>query len=256
MAVFGKPLKRTEFLNQMRQTIKNIILWLRQFLRERFNQENPLFPYYLTILVSFIIFVVSLNVFVELTEDLKENELTVFDDAVSTAIQSFRTPSLTGVFEFITHLGDRVAYIIASLIIAAFFIFKYGKWKFALQSLTVLLLSSLSNIVLKRVINRERPALEHLVAVTTLSYPSGHSMSAVAFYGFLIYLSFRLPGALWFKIVSFIVLGLLILLIGISRVYLGVHYPSDVLAGFMGGLIWVAFCVVIFNVIDLYRQNG
>ena len=239
----------------MRQIIKNIILWLRQFLRERFHQDNPLFSYYLTILISFVIFVVSLNLFVEITEDLRENELTAFDDRISATIQSYRSPLLTPVFEFITHLGDRVAYFIAALIVAAFFYFKYGRWKFTLQTILVLLLSSLSNVVLKKVINRERPTFEHLVAVSTLSYPSGHSMSAMAFYGFLIYLSFRFSGSWWAKFASLIGFGLLILLIGISRVYLGVHYPSDVIAGFMGGLIWVAFCVVIFNIVDLYRQK-
>ena len=240
----------------MRQFIKNIILWVRQFLRERFLEDNPLFPYYLTILVSFVIFVVSLNVFIELTENLKENELTVFDDTVSAAIQSYRHVSLTVILEFITHLGDRVAYIIASLVIAAFFFFKYGKWKFALQTIIVLLLSSLSNVVLKRVIQRERPTLEHLVAVNSLSYPSGHAMSAMAFYGFLSYLCLRSDMSFRSKLASVTILVLLILLIGISRIYLGVHFPSDVLAGYIGGLIWVTFCAIMFNVLDLYRSQG
>ena len=239
----------------MRQIIRNIILWIRRFLRERFHQDNPLFPYYLTILIAFVIFVVSLNVFVEITEDLKENELTAFDDTVSEVIHSYRSPTLTPVFEFITHLGDRGAYFVAAIMVAAFFYFKYGRWKFTLQTILVLLLSSLSNVVLKKVINRERPSLEHLVAVSTLSYPSGHSMSAMAFYGFLIYLSFRFSGSWWLKAAAFIGFGGLILLIGISRIYLGVHYPSDVIAGFLGGLIWVTFCVVVFTVIDLYRQK-
>src|SRR5690606_1089213 len=239
----------------MRQIFRYIILWIRRFLRERFHQDNPLFPYYLTILIAFVIFVVSLNVFVEITEDLKENELTAFDDTVSEVIHSYRSPTLTPVFEFITHLADRGAYFVAAIMAAAFFYFKYGRWKFTLQTILVLLLSSLSNVVLKKVINRERPSLEHLVAVSTLSYPSGHSMSAMAFYGFLIYLSFRFSGSWWLKAAAFIGFGGLILLIGISRIYLGVHYPSDVIAGFLGGLIWVTFCVVVFNVIDLYRQK-
>src|SRR5690606_38588695 len=223
--------------------------------RERFHQDNPLFPYYLTILISFVIFVVSLNVFVEITEDLKENELTAFDDALSAAIQSYRSHSLTPVFEFITHLGDRIAYFVAAILVAAFFYFKYGRWKFTLHTILVLMLSSLSNVVLKKVINRERPTLEHLVAVSTLSYPSGHAMSAMAFYGFLIYLSFCLSGTCGVKAVSFISFGLLILLSGVIRIYLGVHYASDVIAGFLGSLICVAFCVVIFNIIYLYRQK-
>src|SRR5690606_33282383 len=136
----------------------------------------------------------------------------VLDDAVSAAIQSYRSPSLTPAFEFITHLGDRVAYFIAALIVAAFFYFRYGRWKFTLQTIMVLLLSSLSNVVLKKVINRERPSFEHLVAVSTLSYPSGHSMSAMAFYGFLIYLSFRFSVSWWAKAASFLGFVLLILL--------------------------------------------
>lgn len=139
----------------MRQILKKIILWLRQLLRDHFHQDNPLFPYYLTIGISFAIFVVSLNAFVEITEDLKQDELVVFDDRVSTTIQSYRHPSLTPVFEFITHMGDRVAYLIASLLVAAFFYFKYGRWRFTLQTILVLLISSLSNVVLKKVIARE-----------------------------------------------------------------------------------------------------
>ena len=240
----------------MRQFIKNFILWVRQFLRERFHEDNPLYPYYLTILVSFVVFVVSLNVFVELTESLKDNELGAFDDAVTASIQSYRSPSLTAGFEFITHLGDRGAYVVLTAGIALFLYLKNKGWKFAVQSVLVLLLSSLSNVVLKRVIQRERPTLEHLVAVNSLSYPSGHAMSAMAFYGFLSYLCLRSGMNVRTKLASVTILVLLILLIGISRIYLGVHFPSDVLAGYIGGLIWVTFCAIIFNVLDLYKSQG
>lgn len=239
----------------MRHLIEAIIRWIKSFFKEKFHQEHPDFAYYFTIVVSFVLFVVSLNVFIELTEELKEDQLTAFDNALTTFIQSYQTPALTAILSFITHLGDRFAYIFFTLAVAAFFYFRYGVWNFAFQSVLVLLLSSLSNIVLKRVINRERPTLEHLVAVNTLSYPSGHSMSAMAFYGFLMYLSFRFSTSFWFKTASFFILGLLILLIGISRIYLGVHFPSDVLGGYVGGLIWVTFCAVLFNIIALYRKK-
>lgn len=239
----------------MRQLIINVIEWIRDFLREKLHQDNELFPYYLTILISFVLFVVSLNAFVEVTAGLKGDELVLFDDFISQKIQDFHHPSLIPVFQFITHLGDRIAYIIFIIALAALFLRKHGKWTFTLQTILVLLLSSLSNLVLKRIISRERPSLEHLVAVSTLSFPSGHAMSAMAFYGFLIYLCIRLRMPHWQRIIFSFMLGLLILLIGISRVYLGVHYPSDVLAGFIGGLIWVTFCAILFNIIDMYRKK-
>ncbi|MEX2592693.1 MAG: phosphatase PAP2 family protein [Anditalea sp.] len=240
----------------MRQFVKNVIQWVRKFLRDKFHQENELFPYYLTILISFGLFVVSLNVFVEITDDLKEDELTLYDDYFTHQIQSFHHPSLIPVFQFITHMGDRFAYLIFIIAIGLFFFLKHGKWTFTIQTVLVLMLSSLSNLVLKRVINRDRPSLEHLVAVSTLSFPSGHAMSAMAFYGFLIYLCIRLSMPLWLKMILSFALGLLILLIGISRIYLGVHFPSDVLAGFIGGLIWVTFCAILFNIIDIYRKKA
>jgi len=239
----------------MQQILKEIIQWVRAILKKTFHRDNPSFSYYLTLVVSFVIFVTCMNIFVEITEDLRENELEHFDAIYTERIQSLRNPSRTVFFQFVTELGDRLTYILLSLGIALFFYLRFGNWKFTLQTIIVLILSSFSNLILKRVINRERPDLEHLVAVSTLSYPSGHAMSAMAFYGFLIYLSFRFKLSLLFRSFIVILLGILILLIGVSRIYLGVHFPSDVLAGFFGGLIWVTFCIIVFNVVDLYRKR-
>ncbi|HLU90627.1 MAG TPA: phosphatase PAP2 family protein [Cyclobacteriaceae bacterium] len=239
----------------MQQTIKELILWIREFIKNNFHRDKPSLPYYLSILVSFVLFVVSLNVFVELTDDLTANELGPLDDFFSEKVRSLHHPTVTVFFLYITELGDRLAYIILSIVIGVAFYIKFGNWKFTLQSVIVLVLSSLNNVMLKRVINRERPDLEHLVTVSSLSYPSGHAMSAMAFYGFLIYLGFRLKVNFLLKLLISLGLGVLILLIGTSRIYLGVHYPSDVLAGFIGGVIWITFCIIVFNVFDLYRRK-
>jgi undecaprenyl-diphosphatase len=81
-------------------------------------------------------------------------------------------------------------------------------------------------------------------------------MSAMAFYGFLIYLCVRYEVKKPLRILIVTVLALLILSIGLSRIYLGVHFPSDVAAGFVGGFIWVMFCAIIFNVFELWQMKN
>lgn len=239
----------------VRKALVDVIRWVRFVIREKFHSKNEDLPYYITIAISTVIFVVALNGFVELTDELAENELSGFDDAVTGYVISFRSDALTVYFKFCTDLGDIYAYLVCTVLLAAFFYFRHRNWKFILQTTVVLLLSTLSNVVLKKVINRARPTLDHLVSVNTLSYPSGHSMSAMAFYGFLIYLCLRYPMKQSLRVALVLVLVLIILSVGISRIYLGVHFPSDVAAGFIGGLIWVTFCGVVFDLFELWRRQ-
>jgi undecaprenyl-diphosphatase len=240
----------------IREKLVQVVSWVRRFIREKFHSKNEDLPYYVTIVVSALLFIIALNGFVELTDELAENELVGFDKTITEYVISFRSDTLTSYFAFATDLGDRNAYIVITLLLAAFYLTKHRSWKFILQTTLVLILATLSNIVLKKVINRARPSLEHLVTVNTLSYPSGHSMSAMAFYGFLIFLCVRYKMPSWVRYLFVAVLVLLILSIGVSRIYLGVHYPSDVVGGFIGGLIWVAFCTVIFSLFELLRRRN
>jgi undecaprenyl-diphosphatase len=239
----------------IRETLVQIVKWVRNFIREKFHSDNEELPYYLTVIVSAIIFVAALNGFVELTDELADNELGPIDESVTRYVISFRNETLTHYFTFATHLGDRYAYVVITIMLAGFFFFKNRSWKFIFQTTFVLILATISNVVLKRVINRARPTLEHLVTVNTLSYPSGHSMSAMAFYGFLIFLCARHRMPRWTRYLLIVLLIILILSIGISRIYLGVHYPSDVAAGFIGGLIWVTFCAVLFSLFELWHKK-
>jgi membrane-associated phospholipid phosphatase len=239
----------------MKNFLVAIIGWIKRFLRERLHLKGQELPYYITIGIALVIFGVALNIFIELTEELAENELGKFDDAVSSFVVSFRSESLTPFFRFMTEVGDRFAYIVITIALGAYLFLRHKNWKFIGQTVLVLLLSTLTNILLKSVINRQRPSHEHLVQVTTLSFPSGHSMSAMAFYGFLTYLTVVSKIPLTFKIMLVILLVLTILSVGISRIYLGVHFPSDVAAGFVGGLIWVTFCIVVFTIFSMLRKR-
>jgi membrane-associated phospholipid phosphatase len=239
----------------MKKKLHAVIQSIRTFFRKKLDYKNEDLPYYVTILIAVLFFTIGLKVFIELTDELREDALKNFDDSITNYVLSFRSESLTSFLQFITNLGDRYAYIIITILLGGFLWFRYKSWKFTAQTVSVLLLATLSNIAIKHIINRARPVLEHLVVVNTLSFPSGHSMSAMAFYGFLVYLCATSEMKLWIKISVVMILISLILSIGFSRIYLGVHFPSDVVAGFMGGLIWVTLCAVIFNVIALWRKK-
>jgi uncharacterized BrkB/YihY/UPF0761 family membrane protein len=93
----------------LRQKIRYLIQWVRKFIREKFHSENEDLPYYVTILVATIIFLIALNGFIQLTSELAENELGGFDEAVSSFVTSYRMPWLTRYFIMATHLGQRNA---------------------------------------------------------------------------------------------------------------------------------------------------
>ncbi|MGB7784857.1 MAG: phosphatase PAP2 family protein [Salinimicrobium sp.] len=239
----------------MREGIKGFINNIESTIRKNVSGDNPYWPLYLLIFIAFVVFVFLVNLFVELTDELPNVGLKDYDDAVTNFIISWRSPGLNHFFQSVTDLGDVYAYIVVTTIAVAFFFFKLKNKKFIFQLLGVLVLSAVSNIALKQVINRARPTIEHMVVVKTLSYPSGHAMSAMAFYGFLIYLSFRIKMSRLLRAFLVLLFSFMILVIGISRIYLGVHFPSDVAGGYIAGLIWVAFCIVLFNIIDLIRER-
>ncbi|WP_442845862.1 phosphatase PAP2 family protein [Leeuwenhoekiella sp. H156] len=239
----------------MRNSLLQFIYKLGRLLRDKFHQYNPGLPYLITILVALVIVVLGINLFIELTDTLESDTLNAWDSRVTEFVLSYRNPALTNYFIIVTDIGDLYGYLSILVIatILSYFVFK--QWKYVLQIVLVLALASISNVILKRFIDRARPGIEHLVTVETLSYPSGHAMSAMAFYGFLIYLVTRFRMNTFLKALCITALVLFILSIGISRIYLGVHFPSDIAGGFIAGFIWVIFCILLFNVIELFRRD-
>lgn len=239
----------------MRKAIRLFISDLRTFLRDKFDQYDVTLPYVITVIIALIVVVGGINLFIELTETLKSEMLADYDQAITEYVISFRSPKLTQLLMFVTNVGDFYGYVIVLGLFSLMSLFVFKRWKYTVQIVLVLMLSSISNLILKRFVDRARPGIEHMVSVETLSYPSGHAMSAMAFYGFLIYLFYRFKINIVLKIVIMLLLALLIFSIGFSRVYLGVHFPSDIAGGYIAGFIWVVFCVVLFNLIDVFRRD-
>ena len=239
----------------MRKTIKLLIDKLRSFLRAKFHQYDVTLPYVITVVIALIIVVGGINLFVELTETLKTELLAEYDQQITEYVISYRSPTLTKYFIFVTNVGDVYGYaiVLAGFTLMSIFVFK--NWKYISQIIFVVLLSAISNLILKRFVDRARPGIEHMVSVETLSYPSGHAMSAMAFYGFLMFLFYKFKINVFLKIGVILLLGLLILSIGLSRIYLGVHFPSDIAGGYIAGFIWVVFCILVFDLIAVFRRD-
>lgn len=239
----------------MRKQIVQALVELRNLLKDKFNQYNSKLPFIIAILIALFLVVGGINLFVDLTETLQSEFINRFDRRITDFVISFRNPQLNNIFQFITDIGDLQGYLIMTTLISIFFYWRFKNLKLIGEIVFVVIISALSNIALKQVINRARPDAVHLVAVETLSYPSGHAMSAIAFYGFLIYLFYNFKLNKVLKTSLIIIFIFLIAAIGISRIYLGVHFPSDVAGGFIAGFIWVIFCIILFHIIDLFRKR-
>ena len=185
--------------------------------------------------------------FITISVLVSSNNIGFYDEFFINVIRDI-TDIKTSVFRIITDFGD---YFILTLITALIFVKnrKYGIYVFI-----NLLLASLINSGLKLMFLRERPT-DMLIDIGGYSYPSGHSFVSVAFYGLLIYLVTKSSFKNKTKNITIIFLSLLILLIGTSRIYLGVHYPSDVLGGFIGGIIYLIIFIEISKKIEVLRNE-
>ncbi len=176
-------------------------------------------------------------VFLLMTLGLLTGRLAPFDSWVYSRVAACISPRLTGPAVFITHLGgDRV--LITAAVVVFLFLWKKQSLITALVTAAILPLSSLVNTAMKYLFLRQRPSVLRLVEIGGYSFPSGHSFVSMSFYGLLIVLALHLlprGRRLWLCLP----LGALIAAIGLSRIYLGVHYASDVLAGLCGGFVWL-----------------
>lgn len=174
--------------------------------------------------------------------------LTKIDYQISQFFYSWHDLRLTKIMTIITHLGDIVTQTTIT-VGTVVFLFALKKWRTALwYGLTVLGGALLLNGAIKEFYARARPSeIEPLVEIGGYSFPSGHSMGAMIVYGGLLFLILRFirSNALKIAVGSLIVLA--ILSIGVSRVYLAVHFPSDVIGGFSLGLSWLVISIALLG---------
>jgi undecaprenyl-diphosphatase len=196
----------------------------------------------------------SLIGFFEVSDDVFSDplegdyEVQTFDQTIAQFVRSIESPLLTQSMIDLTSLGSLSVIFVMSFVLSSV-LYTYRDYKGLSYLFIVLAGAGLWPTLLKLYFKRERPPLtQHLVNVTDLSFPSGHAFGAAALYFALAYYSAQYTRNWYQEIFFYILGGTLIILVGVSRIYLGVHFPTDVLAGVSGGLVWVLLVSLIFEV--------
>ncbi|HWN88760.1 MAG TPA: phosphatase PAP2 family protein [Chitinophagaceae bacterium] len=153
---------------------------------------------------------------------------------------------------FITFLGKHQFLIPANLILIFYFLLVKRQTWFSIRVITIAISSLVLMLLLKQLFQRKRPLSPLLKAAKGLSFPSGHAIMAVTFYGLFIYILQHTITTEWLKWFLIILVFVLIVLIGFSRIYLRVHYASDVAAGFIIGLLWLLLSLAVLKWLEGY----
>ena len=199
----------------------------------------------------------ALWLFAEIADEVLEQETDAFDTAILQTLANFHTPLLNKIMIGVTFLGEPTVLAWLSLTFGLVLLVQ-KQWSSFIITVITATGAIVLNLWLKNMFSRARPELwERIIDVSFYSFPSGHAMISLVIYGFIGYWlasslkSWRIP-----------IIGITIFLIaaiGLSRLYLGVHWPTDVIAGYAAGLVWLITCILSLEVarkyFSTYRQR-
>lgn len=206
----------------------------------------------LAALVLFLAALFAFFWFVNLIFNLEKED---YDFMVFEKLHQLVSPAATSFMLFITSLGNHQFLIPANLALIVYFLFiKKHRW-YSIKVPVVAIGGVSIMFILKQFFNRQRPLTPLLEPVQGLSFPSGHALMSMSFYGLLIIIVWEYVKNKTAKWILTLLLAILIFLIGFSRIYLRLHYFSDVMAGFAGGIIWLTLSLWIIRRIERFSRK-
>jgi membrane-associated phospholipid phosphatase len=206
-------------------------------------QTTPHQALHLQLFVGFLACAIGLLFFGLLAYSvINSTSMVQFDQNVAVSVRAWATPPLTRILYLVTLLGLQGLWIVV-IVVAGYFLIKHRR-AHLVTWLVAVLGAELLNAIMKAVVARPRPVLDDpLLTAANYSFPSGHAMISVVVYGLLAYFIMENLHSVLSRTAVMIAAILLILLIGLSRIYLGVHFFSDVAAGYAAGAAWLAICI-------------
>lgn len=205
--------------------------------------------------LGFVVGISAASVFLIFAAIVTGGVTQAFDERTLAWLATHRTPFLNEAALEVTSLGNGFTLAVLILAVSVFLWQTQHRW-----SVYLLLIAYVGGQILNRVLknwfDRPRPSIvEHVDPVHSMSFPSGHAMISLIVYGSIAYLVARLEPTPGLRRTTWALATILILGIGVSRMYLGVHYPSDVIAGFIAGLAWLAFVAAAFTAIRFFASR-
>ena len=204
--------------------------------------------------ISLALFFLALSTFVYLVRKVFVHERTGFDEKAFKYIGGLVSPGTTTVMQIFSFIGSHKVLIPVNVALIAYFLLRRHRW-YSVRVPSVAISSLLIMLVMKQFFGRPRPEIPLLEAARGLSFPSGHALTAVTFFGLMIYIAWRSArsGTLKWALVAFFFL--MICGIGVSRVYLRVHYASDVVAGYCLGFLWLFISLTVIRRVERYSDR-
>ena len=205
--------------------------------------------------VGIVIAAVLAILFIAVVQIVGADALQRMDESALRALATYRSPGLDRIMLQITSLGNGVVLIVLALVASVFLWLSHHRWSVYLL-LVGMAGGKVLNSLLKAAFGRDRPSVvEWVYEVTSPSLPSGHAMGAFITYGTIAFLVGRLGTTRALRWATWIIAGVIILAIGLSRMYLGVHYPSDVLFGYLAGLAWLLFVIATIRALQFFAPR-
>ena len=221
-----------------------------RFLRNRLSPEGALG---LHLTVGLVIVIFGCWMFADIAEDIRPNEsLLAVDLRVTNWFHAHATHRLTTLARVATTFGS-VGFVTAASVVGLLLLRRARAWDRLLAFALTMLGGSALNIILKHLFHRQRPVLENpLVTLSSFGFPSGHTMGATLLYGFLALLAAHSLKTWRERVFVSIAAGLMIAAVGLSRIYLGAHYLTDVLAAIAAAAAWLALC---WTTVEVFRKR-
>ena len=205
--------------------------------------------------VAFLISLTSVICFAFISLLISDQKITHFDRAIINLIQGTESFTLTRIMKFFTFVGS-TRVVIGLSVLLLFFLYKILHHRLELiLFIFVVCGSAILNGILKQFFHRMRPDFHRLIDIGGYSFPSGHAMNAFTVYGIAAFFLWRHIPSPWGRGLLLFFSSVMILTIGISRIYLGVHYPSDIIGGYFASGFWVTTAILFFQIYKEKRYN-